>query len=187
MKRLTIIATILISLISGYFSCSPGNKHSGIEYWVTYGDSSSLLEKLPGTFAFGTSNDSFPVINIDTSIVFQTIDGFGYTLTGGSAWVFNRLSSGAREKLLNELFGNSDSSVKISYLRISIGASDLNDHVFSYDDIPAGQTDTSLEHFTLEPDKKDLIPLLKEILAINPAIKIFLSQLGLSHGDGDRC
>jgi len=44
--------------------------------------------------------------------------------------------------------------------------------VFSYDDMPAGQTDTALTKFDLGPDHADVIPVMKEILKINPAIKI---------------
>ncbi|MBO9574058.1 MAG: glucosylceramidase, partial [Chitinophagaceae bacterium] len=62
--------------------------------------------------------------------------------------------------------------ISISYLRVSIGASDLNASVFSYDDMPKGETDINMDKFSLAPDKTDLIPLLKEILSINPSIKI---------------
>jgi glucosylceramidase len=86
--------------------------------------------------------------------------------------VINQLSAADKAALLSELFGKTATSVGISYLRISIGASDLNASVFSYDDVAAGQTDPSLNSFSLAPDKTDLIPLLKEIIAINPAIKI---------------
>jgi glucosylceramidase len=74
--------------------------------------------------------------------------------------------------LLTELFGSDNASIGISYLRLSIGSSDLNSSVFSYDDMPSGQTDTSLTHFNLAPDTTDLIPVLKQILTINPSIKI---------------
>jgi glucosylceramidase len=70
------------------------------------------------------------------------------------------------------LFGNNENSIGISYLRISIGASDLNADVFSYDDMTAGQTDVNLVNFSLSKDTVDVIPLLKEILAINPTLKI---------------
>ena len=73
---------------------------------------------------------------------------------------------------MKELFSTGDSDIGVSYLRISIGASDLDDHVFSYNDLPAGQTDLFLDKFSLAEDKKNLIPLLKEIIALNPAIKI---------------
>jgi glucosylceramidase len=55
---------------------------------------------------------------------------------------------------------------------VSIGASDLSDRVFSYDDLAEGETDPDMERFSIDPEKEDLIPVLKEILAINPSIKI---------------
>jgi glucosylceramidase len=62
--------------------------------------------------------------------------------------------------------------IRISYLRISIGASDLSDRVFTYDDMPLGETDEELSHFTLAPEETDMIPLLQDILKINPNIRI---------------
>ena len=64
-----------------------------------------------------------------------------------------------------------DSSIGVSYLRISIGASDLNSSVFSYDDVPAGSTDVSLSNFSLAKDQQ-VINVLKQILQINPKVKI---------------
>ncbi len=145
-----------------------------IEYWLTKGDESVLLQKQSSVHRFSTVQNSFSNIVVDTSQRYQTIDGFGFTLTSGSASLINRLGA-ARVTLLKELFGNSDRSIGISYLRISIGASDLSASVYSYDDMPSGQTDTSLAKFSLEPDRAagtGLIPLLKEIIAINPGIKI---------------
>src|SRR5205085_8809434 len=103
---------------------------------------------------------------------FQTIDGFGYCLTGGSAMLIHQMEASSRAALLKELFATDETNIGVSYLRISIAASDLDDHVFSYDDLPPGQTDKLLEKFTIEHDKKDLIPILKEILHFFPDIKI---------------
>lgn len=100
------------------------------------------------------------------------MDGFGFALTGGSAQHIIRMSTAVRHQLLEELFARNENEIGISYLRVSIGASDLNDHVFSYDDLPDGQTDVSLKNFDLKQDRLDVIPVLKEILAINPSIKI---------------
>ena len=113
-----------------------------------------------------------PVIHVDASQTYQSIDGFGYTLTGGSARLIHQMAAPNRAKLLQELFSTSGNSIGVSYLRVSIGASDLDERVFSYDDIPDGQTDPTLAHFSLAPDRKHLIPVLKEILAINPTLKI---------------
>ncbi|MEO6550868.1 MAG: glycoside hydrolase family 30 beta sandwich domain-containing protein, partial [Ferruginibacter sp.] len=143
-----------------------------VDFWLTKGDGSALLAKQSGVLSFGSIASNSAFIDVDSTQAFQTIDGFGYTLTGGSAYVINRLSTTEKAALLNELFGNTATSIGISYLRVSIGASDLNATVFSYDDVPAGQTDPTLANFTLAPDMTDVIPLLREILQIHPAIKI---------------
>lgn len=143
-----------------------------ISTWLTKPDKSALLSKQDVSLLFTSKVNSFPTIDIDTSITYQEMDGFGFTLTGGSATLINGLSASVRGELLKELFSTEGNSIGISYLRISIGASDLSANVFSYNDLPAGQTDLNLEYFSLEPEKTDLIPVLKAILAINPEIKI---------------
>jgi glucosylceramidase len=142
-----------------------------VQVWITTGDQQQLLARKPGLAFIDTAMET--VIAVDTTKRFQTIDGFGYTLTGGSADLMNeKLSETERQKLLRELFLTDDDGIGISYLRISVGASDLDDHVFSYCDLPPGQTDPELTRFTLEEDEENLIPVLKEILALNPDIKI---------------
>jgi len=143
-----------------------------MDFWLTKSDQSAKLQKQSGILAFGNTINNYVSIEIDGSKTFQSIDGFGFTLTGGSAQVINSLTPGKKQELLQDLFGTKENSISISYLRISIGASDLSESVFSYNDLPEGQTDENLSQFSLTPDKIDLIPLLKEILSINPAIKI---------------
>ena len=142
-----------------------------IKSWITKGDRSALLQK-QADGNFGTTSNMFQNIDVDSTQTFQTIDGFGYSLTGGSAYLINRLSATTKNSLLQELFGEGENAIAVSYLRISIGASDLNASVFSYDDMPAGKTDLNLDSFSLSQDTLDLIPVLKQIMAINPNIKI---------------
>jgi glucosylceramidase len=167
------------ALLSINSNCSKDAKESEpvpggneISWWLTKTDQSVLLKKQPSNFSFNGSQNSNPTIEIDSAQSLQTVDGFGYTLTGGSAYLINKLSAPQKTSLLQELFGKDENSISISYLRISIGASDLSPEVFSYDDMPAGQTDPTLANFNLSKDTVDVIPLLKEILAINPTIKI---------------
>lgn len=117
-------------------------------------------------------NDQAPVIKINTEKEYQTMDGFGYTLTGGSAMHIHRMNPQARKVLLTELFGKGENDIAVSYLRLSVGASDLDEKPFSYAEIPDGETDPELESFSLAYDQEHLIPVLKEILAINPNIKL---------------
>lgn len=144
-----------------------------MDMWLTKSDQSSVLQKQSGTLSFvGTATSGYPVIDVDSATGYQSVDGFGYTLTGGSAYQINRMDAASKAGLLNELFGSDANSIGISYLRVSMGASDLSASVYSYDDMPTGQTDPTLANFSLSLDTVDVIPVLKQILAINPNIKI---------------
>lgn len=145
-----------------------------INIWTTHADLSSVLQPTGAIFA-QAKDERFPVITVDSTQKFQTIDGFGYTLTGGSAYLINQLNASTKDALLQELFGNNSNSIGVSYLRISLGASDLSTSVFSYNDLPNGETDVPLAKFSLAQESADLIPVLKKILAINPKIKIMAS------------
>ena len=151
----------------------PGAARSvGVAVWVTTADKAVLFQPQAGRLRFMAGTNASPTIEIDEAKTYQTIDGFGYCLTGGSARLLHQMAPTERARLLRELFGTEGRSIGVSYLRVSIGASDLDDRVFSYDDLPAGQTDPTLVHFSLAPDQAHLLPVLKEILAISPNIKI---------------
>jgi glucosylceramidase len=143
-----------------------------VEFWLTRSDRTALLAKQTAKPEFSSKKNGLTTIEVDDGKTFQEIDGFGYSLTGGSAYVINRLGKEQKEKLLQELFGTGENSIGVSYLRISIGASDLNFAPFSYDDPAAGETDPGLEKFSLAEDEKDVIPILKEIVRLNPKIKL---------------
>ncbi len=145
---------------------------TGISYWLTTGDKTNLLTKKTTSLNFDITVNTLPNITVDSTQKFQTIEGFGYTLTQASAEVINRLAASDRDLLLTELFGSSEKSIGVSFLRIGIGATDLSSTVYSYDDMPAGQTDVGLSNFSLSPDRAFMIPVLKQILQINPNIKL---------------
>ncbi len=169
---------ILISFVVLFFSNSISAQKivasisNGAEFWLTKSDKSILLSKQNIPLRFNTIINDHATIEIDDKQTAQTIEGFGFALTGGSAQVISQLNENVKKQLLQELFGTKELGIGVSYLRISIGASDLDSTVFSYDDIPSGETDLSLSKFSLKPDKQWLMPLLKEILVINPKIKI---------------
>jgi glucosylceramidase len=146
-----------------------------IAVWLTTPDKTSLLAEQPQRLRFGKGSAGDKAIVIDDRTKFQTMDGFGHALTGGTAQLMMKMSPAARTALLKELFGNGPGEIATSYIRVSVGASDMNDHVYTYDDMPAGQTDAELKSFSLAPDSADVIPVLKEVLAINPKIKILAS------------
>jgi glucosylceramidase len=143
-----------------------------VAMWLTMPDRSVLFQKLNTSLLFSVGTNSNATIEVDTTQVYQPIDGFGYSLTGGSATLINKLATSDKDALLKELFLADGSNIGVSYLRISIGASDLSAETFTYDEVPAGQTDPNLTKFTIDKEREDLIPVLKKIVALNPAIKI---------------
>ncbi|MFZ0517640.1 MAG: glycoside hydrolase family 30 beta sandwich domain-containing protein [Acidobacteriaceae bacterium] len=140
--------------------------------WLTTPDKASLLAQQPKGLEFSHPKKDVPTIAVDDAKKYQTIDGFGFALTGGSAQLLMQMSAPARASLLKQLFSTDGDGIGVSYLRVSIGSSDMNAKVYSYDDVPAGESDPTLAKFSLAPDEVAVIPALKEILAINPKIKI---------------
>lgn len=146
--------------------------NSDVSFWLTKGDKSALLQKQNVALNFSNTNNGNATIEVDANQVYQTIDGFGYTLTGGSATLINNLGNTEKNALIKELFSTEEGAIGVSYIRVSIGASDLSANVFTYNERPAGQTDVNQDNFSIATEMTDLVPILKKILAINPNIKI---------------
>ena len=146
-------------------------KTGDVAFWLTTGDKSALLQQQTTALNFSSTQNGNPTITVDESEKFQTIDGFGYTLTGGSASLINALDDQAKDALLQELFSVKKNGIGVSYLRLSIGASDMSADTFTYNELPAGQTDVNQDKFSIAKEMTDLIPVLKRIVAINPKIK----------------
>ncbi|WP_307834831.1 glycoside hydrolase family 30 beta sandwich domain-containing protein [Paractinoplanes lichenicola] len=106
---------------------------------------------------------------VDPNRRFQTIAGFGASITDSSAAVLYRLSPSARTAAMESLFRDD----KLSYLRQPIGASDFVDEpAYTYDDVPAGQTDYGLRHFSVDHDRAQILPLLRQARRLNPELRV---------------
>ncbi|MDB5210629.1 MAG: glucosylceramidase [Sediminibacterium sp.] len=169
-------ARVLIPILILFVSICSNAQKNNAEVWLTDPVNAVFFQKQsPISFSQRKEGGTITLIVVDDKTKYQPIDGFGFALTGGSAMNMMKMSAAARSALIKELFAVNKNSIGTSYLRLSIGASDLNEYVFSYDDLPAGETDTALLHFDLGPDKKDVIPVMKEILKTDPSIKIMAS------------
>ncbi|RWW99619.1 glycoside hydrolase family 30 protein [Flavobacterium cerinum] len=172
-KKKNLLSGIALSLTMAAMltGCASGKKSANAGLWVTMPDQSVVFQKQSSSIN-QSKNEKNVQLTINTGKTYQEMDGFGYTINGGSAKHITKMSAPARAKLLQELFGTGTNDIGVSYIRLSVGASDLDEKVFSYNDLPAGQTDVNIEKFDLDYDKLYLIPVLKQILAINPSIKI---------------
>ena len=152
------------------FACLVANISiaQNVDVWLTSGNQNLLLEK-QNSISMSVGSLQNASINIDETFNGQSIDGLGFMLTQGSAEVISKLSDAQQDLLLNELY-NPNTGVSLSMVRISIGASDLSNSVYSYNETDG---DTQMDAFSLNgPDKTYLLPILKKIVTINPNIKI---------------
>ncbi|WP_407405118.1 glycoside hydrolase family 30 protein [Chryseobacterium sp.] len=154
------------------------NKVASEQYgvWTTSQTQNKYLAKTSGELSFTNSvSDANPILEVDSrgNNRGQYIDGFGYTLTGGSAELLSKMSQSNRTSLLNEIYNNATASQnKNDVIRVSIGGEDLSRTAYTLNDLPSGQTDLSQSKLSLSKDNQK-IAILKEIIAINPNIKIF--------------
>jgi len=163
---LTAFLAITISIVNA----------QAVQYTTTADGKLKFKETNLKTVAISSNTiDTSNTILFNANKKYQTMEGFGFALTGGSANLIDQLTVTKKNQLLNEIFGSGKNNLGVSYIRVSIGASDLDAHVFSYDDLPAGQTDSLLSHFNLSEDTLHLIPILKKAIAINPRLKIIAS------------
>ena len=141
-----------------------------VTVYQTNADQSLLLSNRPAV-SFGSSGGS-STITVNPNTKYQQMDGFGASMTDSSAYLtYNKLSS-AQQSSLMQWFFNSSSGIGLNWLRQPMGASDFSAQGnFSYDDKPSGQTDISLNNFSIAKDLTYTIPVLKQALAVNPAIK----------------
>lgn len=179
---------VYISFAAFLFSCSGSEDNSGnpgpppvtetgnvigtAQVWVTNGGQTKLLSKQSsGASIYDNNATTDPSISIDFSQQYQEIEGFGAALTGSSANVINGMAPAQKDALIKDLFSPIE-GIGLSYMRLTIGASDFSLGNFSYNDLPEGSTDANLDNFSIAPDETDVIPVLQFILAYSPNIKL---------------
>ena len=96
--------------------------------------------------------------------------GFGVAITPSSCYELNLMEKSERKALLEKIYGKD--GIGLSVGRLCIGSSDYSAELYSYDDV---EFDISLEHFSVAKDEKYVIPMIKEILEINPDLYLFAS------------
>jgi glucosylceramidase len=173
---LKIMTLMLIFLAGMAFSCDkknnnnqenpkPPTQESDVTMYITNASRSHDFEKVTTNFS-SKSNMSPSTINIDATVRYQTMDGFGAALTGSSCYNLLQMPEAGRTEFLKEIFLPSE-GLGYSYIRISIGCSDFSLSEYTCCDVQG------IENFALTAEEINyVIPVLKAILNINPSIKI---------------
>lgn len=168
---------LLVAVLCGFVSCSDANNddNGGIEIpdpetgdvtiYVTTGTRTQDFQKHAVDFS-EKSNMSPATIRLEPATRYQTMDGFGAAVTGSTCYNLMQMTQENRDKFLNETFSPTG-GMGMSYIRISIGCSDFSLSEYTCCDTPG------IENFTLTSEEiAYVIPILKDILAINPDVKI---------------
>jgi glucosylceramidase len=164
-----LCGTLLI--VSGAAFAAP--QASGeVQVWITTQDHRQALAAAPAA-AWTTQPDAD--IRVDAAARRQRMLGFGASITDASAWVLQQLPAPRRDALMHELFGRADGGLGLSFARLTIGASDFSRHHYSLDDTPNNAPDPTLAHFSIAPNRDDVLPIARQALAINPDLKIMAS------------
>ena len=153
-------------------ACAPHH----VQAYLTTPDRAKLLSREPDLRSRAVKSPApSSTIEVDPSRAYQSIVGFGAALTDASAWlIWHKLPPARRDSLLRDLFGP-EPGAGFSFLRLDMGASDFALRQYSYDDMPPGESDTALAHFSITPDTAETIPILKRALEINPKLAIMAS------------
>ncbi len=143
-----------------------------VSAWVTTPDRAQLLSQV-GAQTFSTDGSQpGQMITIDPTQTMQTMDGFGASLTDASASLLYGLPQSQRDSVMKSIFDPS-AGIGMSLLRQPIGASDfVNGPHYTYDDMPSGQTDLNMDHFSIAHDDAQILPLLRQALTLNPKLKV---------------
>lgn len=143
----------------------PTEEAKDVTIYVT--NTSRTYDLKKSGLAFGTGSNMSPsTVTLDPTTRYQEMDGFGAAITGSTSYNLMQMTQENRTKFLTETFSDKE-GYGFSYVRIAIGCSDFSFSEFTCCD------EKGLEHFALPmEDTKYVIPILKEILAINPTVKV---------------
>jgi glucosylceramidase len=182
MKKMNILMTLFCGMIFSLSACSnstidvdntpdaavvpnPVPVKGAATVFTTTADGLYSLSQTSATINTGT-NMAPTTLQLNPSKTYQTMDGFGFALTYSTCYNLMKMTQENRTAFLKRTFSTTE-GYGVSYARISIGCCDYASTNYTLCD------KEGIENFALQSDETSaVIPVLKEILAINPNLKI---------------
>ena len=153
----------------------PDDRGPTVEVAVTSDDETQLMQPQPSV-SFSSDAGGGNTVVVDENQVYQRIEGFGAAFTDSAAYLLNEVAAPAeREKALNSLFTRDGNGIGLSFMRNPIGASDMARTIYSFDDMPSGDTDPQLKNFSIAHDQLDILPIIHRAKQLNPQLQIVAS------------
>jgi glucosylceramidase len=167
--RVLLLAFLVISVSESLAQSNPG-----IECWITTEDLTCKMNPQP-PLEFSKSLPVKTDIRIDEQKTYQTILGLGSSLEHTTCANLWRLDAVTRNEVMERLI-SPQNGIGMSTMRICIGSPDFTGEPwYTYDDMPPGEKDNTLDHFSIEKDRAYILPILKIALAKNPQMVFFAS------------
>ncbi|MFB9688139.1 ricin-type beta-trefoil lectin domain protein [Amycolatopsis plumensis] len=184
MRKRSLLAMLGVTAVAAATLAAPAQAAGEtVNIWLTTTSDAGgrqvtrgLQQQTPVTFAAGTGSGGV-TINVNENTTYQQFEGGGASFTDTAAWLMNSsgaLSQSTRDDTMRKLF-DPNSGIGLSFIRNPLGASDLARYSYTFDDMPAGQTDPNLTHFSIAHDQADVLPLTKQAKQLNPQAKVMAS------------
>src|SRR6266404_4204081 len=139
--------------------------------WLTTDNQRTKL-KQQTAISFASGSSSSPTVFVDETQTYQSIEGFGASFTDSAAYLLNeKVPPSQLNSVMTSLFDHTN-GIGVSFIRNPMGASDIARFDYSYDDMPAGQTDPALANFSIAHDQADIIPIILQAKQLNPKMKL---------------
>jgi glucosylceramidase len=166
-----------MALLGGWWCVVPpaAPAQTIVDSWVSSEDNQyQLSRQLPLRFS-ASQTANLPAIRIDAGRRYQTMLGLGSSLEATTCANISRLDPKRQDEVIERLV-HPVSGIGMNLMRLCIGTSDFTgDPWYSYDDVPAGQTDVPLARFSVDKDRAYILPVIKKALAKNPEMLFFAS------------
>ena len=170
-RKLSMFAFSLFFFAS---AALPSSFAQTVSVWLTTDNQKTKL-KQQSSISFSSGSGSVPTVFVDEAQAYQSIEGFGASFTDSAAYLLKeKVPPSQLNTVMTSLFDHTN-GIGVSFVRNPMGASDLARSDYSYDDLPAGQTDPNLINFSIAHDLVDIVPLVKQAKQINPQLKIMAS------------
>jgi glucosylceramidase len=169
-RRFSLFFALCALLLGSYFvffHTTANRAGPTVQAWLTTSNGSSKLTPQPN-ITFGPNTGNSAMVRVNESQTFQQMIGFGAAVTDSSAWlIYNTMSSSQRATLMEQLF-DPNQGIGVSFVRIPMGSSDFSiNGPYSYDDLPAGQSDPNLNYFSISHDQAYILPVLQQARSLN--------------------
>lgn len=172
-RRATVASSGTPRASAGQATAESPSTTGMVQVWLTTADLRKHLTPQPELAFAPASISTALTITVDDRRTYQQVVGFGAAMTDTSAWLIEtRLSPAQRDAVMASLF-DPRKGIGISFVRVPMGASDFTvTGPYSYDDLPTGQTDPGLTHFSIAHDLSYIVPALEQARRLNPALTL---------------